>query len=156
MSLVSRRASYGLRAVYRLADLAETGETVTIAELADTEHLPRKYLEQAVLALRQAGIIESRRGPGGGCRLARSADTITVGDVVRALDGELRPGHCLDADTGDHGHCPGCWGFSACAIRELWAELAATIDRTLDSVTVADLRTRQRQLTAQQAPDYQI
>ncbi|NPV48227.1 MAG: Rrf2 family transcriptional regulator [Armatimonadetes bacterium] len=156
MSLVSRRASYGLRAVYRLADLAEMGQSATIAELAESECLPRKYLEQVVLALRQAGVIESRRGPGGGCRLARPADAITVGDVVRALDGDPRPGHCLDAETGDHSDCPGCWGYSTCAIRELWGQLAGVIDRALDAVTIADLRARQRQLAGQQTPDYQI
>lgn len=156
MPLISRRASYGLRAVYRLAELADSGGSATIAELAETEHLPRKYLEQTILALRQAGIIESRRGPGGGCRLARPAEAITVGDVVRTLDGELRPGHCLETDAPDHGDCPGCWGFRHCAIRELWLQLAEAIDRELGSVTIADLQVRQRQLAGQHTPDYQI
>lgn len=157
MSLVSRRASYGLRTMYRLAERAKDGGSATIAWLAENEHLPRKYLEQVLRDLKQAGLVDSRSGPNGGCRLAKPAQDITVGDVVRALDGEVKPGHCLEeGHTHDASDCPGCWGMDTCAMRELWVGLRAAINGVLDSVSISELLTRQQQLDAQSVTDYQI
>jgi Rrf2 family protein len=157
MSIISRRASYGIRALYRLAERATEGGSATIAWLAENEHLPRKYLEQVVRDLRQAHLVDSRSGPHGGCRLARPADQITVGDVVRALDGEPRPGHCLE-EGDDHveADCPGCWGLKTCAIRGVWLELQVAMNRVLDSTTITDLVLRQAELQSAQADNYQI
>lgn len=157
MSLISRRASYGLRTLCRLAERAAQGQGATIAWLAEHEHLPRKYLEQVLRDLKQASLVDSRSGPHGGCRLARPAEQITVGDVVRALDGQIRPGHCLeDASGHDTATCPGCWGLASCAMREMWLRLRDTIDGALDAVTIAGLVARQQELTAGTRPDYQI
>lgn len=157
MSLISRRASYGLRTMYRLAEQAPTGETATIAWIAEHEHLPKKYLEQVLRALKQAGLVDSRSGPHGGCRLAKPASEITVGDVVRALDGEVRPGHCLEeGHTHDASDCPGCWGMKTCAMREVWVHLQAAINQSLDATTIADLVARQHELSRGAAPDYII
>lgn len=157
MSLISRRASYGLRTVYRLANRAREGKGATIAALAEKEHLPRKYLEQVVRDLKQAGLVDSRSGPGGGCRLAKPASEMTVGDVVRALDGEIRPGHCLEGHVGrEADDCPGCWGFTTCAMREIWVKLQGAIDGVLDGTTIADMVTRQEQLQGVAVGTYQI
>lgn len=157
MAIISRRASYGLRTMFRLAERAEEGAGATIAWLAENEKLPRKYLEQVLRDLKQAGLVDSRSGPNGGCRLARSAADISVGDVVRALDGELRPGHCLEEG---HAHseadCPGCWGLDTCAMREIWLDLQAAMNRALDAVSIADMVRRQRDLDARRAENYQI
>ncbi len=148
MSFISRRASYGLRTMYRLAERAERGEGATIKWLAENEHLPRKFLEQVVRDLAQAQLLECKPGPRGGCRLARPADTVTVGDVVRALDGEIRPGHCLEEAHDDRSDCPGCWGPQTCALREVWLKLQTAVDAVLDGSSIADLVARQRELTA--------
>ena len=157
MSIISRRASYGLRTMYRLAEAATDGGSATIAWLAENEQLPRKYLEQVLRDLKQAHLVDSRSGPHGGCRLAKPATEITVGDVVRALDGEPRPGHCLEeGHDNEQADCPGCWGISTCAMREVWLELQAAMNRVLDSRTIADLMRRQHELRTVKADNYQI
>lgn len=141
----------------RLAERAAEGGGATIAWLAENDRLPRKYLEQVLRDLKQAELIDSRSGPGGGCRLARPASEITVGDVVRALDGAIRPGHCVDPTPGsDDTDCPGCWGPDTCSMRELWLDLQAAISRVLDNITIADLVRRQRELLTAQAHSYAI
>lgn len=157
VSLISRRASYGVRTMIRLAELGLEGKRATTAGLAEREQLPRKYLEQVLRDLKQAGLITSRPGPQGGSRLARPAEEITVGEVVRALDGELQPGHCFEEAHGvEEADCPGCWGLTTCAMRELWLELGAAINQVLDSTTIADMMSRQHELVAASAQDYQI
>lgn len=157
LSLISRRASYGLRTMVRLAELASEGERATTAWLAEREQLPRKYLEQVLRDLKQAGLVTSRPGPQGGTRLARPAEEVSVGEVVRALDGELQPGHCFEEAHGaDEGDCPGCWGPGTCSMREVWLELGAAMSRVLDSTSIADLMHRQHELMAAAVPDYQI
>lgn len=157
MSLISRRASYGLRTMFRLAERAAEGGGATIGWLAENEHLPRKYLEQVLRDLKQAGLVDSRSGPNGGCRLARPAGEITVGDVVRALDGELHPGHCLEeGHAHDAADCPGCWGLKTCSMRELWTKLQSAMDEVLDGASIADLVRRQAEMAAATAPNYQI
>jgi Rrf2 family protein len=143
--------------MFRLAERAEQGQGATIGWLAENESLPRKYLEQVLRDLKQARLVDSRSGPHGGCRLARPAHEITVGDVVRALDGEVRPGHCLETGAGHDGaDCPGCWGLETCAMREVWMDLQAAMDRVLDATSVADLLRRQRELATRFVADYQI
>ena len=157
VSLISRRASYGLRTMVRLAELAPEGERATTAWLAEREQLPRKYLEQVLRDLKQAGLVTSRPGPQGGSRLARPAEEISVGEVVRALDGELQPGHCFEEAHGiDEADCPGCWGMTTCSMREIWLELGAAMSRVLDGTSIAELTRRQHELVAASAQDYQI
>ena len=157
MAIISRSASYGLRTMCRLAELAAADKAATIAWLAESEHLPKKYLEQVLRELKQAGLVDSRSGPGGGCRLAKPADQITVGDVVRALDGEIRPGHCLEeSHAHDASDCPGCWGMKTCSVREVWVQLQTSINESLDAFTIAQLVERQRELTGVSGQDYQI
>lgn len=157
MAIISRRAGYGLRTMYRLAEHAVTGKTATIAWIAENEQMPRKYLEQVLRDLKQAGLVDSRSGPHGGCRLARPASEITVGDVIRALDGEIRLSHCLEeshsADTYD---CPGCWGRTTCALREVWVQLQVSINQFLDTPTIADIVERQHELDGDITQDYHI
>ena len=98
--------------------------------------------------------MDSRSGPNGGCRLAKPAHEITVGDVVRALDGDPRPGHCLE--EGHDNEQADCWGTSTCAMREVWLELQAAMNRVLDSSTIADLVRRQHELVSETTTNYQI
>ncbi len=157
MALISRRASYGLRTMYRLAEMAHAGRGATIAWLAAKEHLPRKYLEQVLRDLKQGRLVESKPGPKGGCRLARAADTITVGEVVRALDGPIQPGHCLEEEAADYENdCPGCWGIATCSMREVWLDLQEAINGVLDRTSIEDLLKRQDELTPAKTHDYQI
>jgi Rrf2 family protein len=87
---ISKRGEYGVRALCHLAAKHDDGLT-HIREIADNEDLPCKFLEGILLALKRAGFVKSRRGNEGGYALARSPETIMLGDVLRALDGPLAP-----------------------------------------------------------------
>lgn len=141
----------------RLAEMSYEGRIATIGWLAERENLPRKYLEQVLRDLKQAHLIESKPGPNGGCWLAKAPGEISINDVVRALDGEIRPGHCLDtAAQGNEDDCPGCWGFSTCSLREIWVDLEQTIGEVLSKTSLENLVERQRQLKPAPLGDYQI
>jgi Rrf2 family transcriptional regulator, cysteine metabolism repressor len=133
---VSSRTHYGLRAMTELAK-AYGERTLSLSEIASVEHLPLPYLEQLVSPLRRVGLIEGTRGAHGGYRLTRSPGEITVGQIVRVLEGPdaTAPVECL-AESYVEG---GCTRESACASRPLWARLKAAFDAVVDSTTLADL-----------------
>ena len=133
---ISSRTHYGLRAMTELAK-AYRERTLSLSEIASVEHMPLPYLEQLVSPLRRAGLIEGTRGAHGGYRLARAPTEITVGQVVRILEGPdaTAPVECL-AESYVEG---GCTRESACASRPLWARLKAAFDAVVDSTTLADL-----------------
>src|SRR5436190_24278033 len=85
---LSKRTEYGLRAVVQLARLWPA-HYVQSRDLAQQEHLPNKFLESILLALRRGGVLESKVGSGGGYRLAKNPRDISVGDVIRRLEGRL-------------------------------------------------------------------
>jgi Rrf2 family protein len=107
----------------------------SLAEIAGEEDLPRPYLEQLAMALRDAGLVVSTRGARGGYELARPPEEIPMSDVLRALEGPLAPMIC--ATEADHG--PGCDRTSRCTVNLLWLRIRDAIAGTLDSITLADL-----------------
>src|SRR3954454_3922190 len=97
MLQVSQRTHYGLRAMTELAKAYGQGRR-SLAQIAAAEHMPVGYLEQLAMPLRRAGLIEGTRGARGGYRLARPPAALTVGQVVRALEGDVAPVECLTVD----------------------------------------------------------
>src|SRR5919206_1130432 len=96
--MFSTKAEYGVRVLVSLAKRG--GETpVPLAEIAEEDALPLAYLEHLVARLRKAGLVESRRGARGGYLLARSAETITMAEVVEALEGSIAPIECITDST---------------------------------------------------------
>lgn len=136
---VSQRLDYSLRLLVALARLPE-GDLAGSGELADRLGLPRRFLELQVSALKSAGLVRCRRGAGGGCALASSADAITVADVVRAVEGAV-----LDAPHTERS-----------ASAEAWTHAASVLERELGSLTLAALAKRQAQLDVDTAPLYYI
>jgi len=130
---ISTKSEYGLRALIHLA--SNTGrEALPAREIGERWHVPVKYLEQILLALKEAGIVESQVGASGGYRLARPATLITAGEVIRVLDGRLAPVGCVS--TYDYEPCE----FEpACGLKTLWARTRAAIIGVLDQTTIADL-----------------
>jgi len=108
---------------------------LSLADIAEAEHLPVGYLEQLAMPLRRAGLIEGTRGAHGGYQLARAPDAMTVGQVVRALEGEVAPVECLTVDylAGTCVREPGCLS------RPVWQRVKESIDQVLDSLTLADV-----------------
>jgi Rrf2 family protein len=134
MLSVSQRAHYGLRAMTVLAG-AYGGRTLSLVEIADAEHLPAGYLEQLAMPLRHAGLIDGVRGAHGGYRLSRPPADVTVGDVVRALDGPVSPVECLSPDYVGGA----CEREIGCLSHPVWRKVKSAIDEVLDSLTLADL-----------------
>ena len=128
----STRGEYGVRFMVALARM-DHGEPVSLSDIADQEDLPRAYLEQIIGGLRDAGIIDSQRGAHGGYRLARPANEVRMGAVLRALEGPIVPMACL-AEEGSP-----CNRAGSCTVAHLWTRVRDSVTEALDSFTLADL-----------------
>lgn len=129
---LSTKGRYGLRAMIDLAQYSET-EPVSIISIAQRQNISESYLEQLFARLRKAGLISSVRGAQGGYRLARSADTVSVGDILRALEGNLAAVECL-ADTEE-----GCQGADLCVAKYVWKRVNESITQTVDEIMLNQL-----------------
>jgi Rrf2 family cysteine metabolism transcriptional repressor len=134
MLQVSQRTHYGLRAMTELAKTHGAGPR-SLASIAEAQHLPAGYLEQLAIPLRRAGLIEATRGAHGGYRLARPPAQVSVGEIVRTLEGAVAPVECLSDDYA----VGSCALELGCLSRPLWQRLKDSIDQVLDSTTLADL-----------------
>lgn len=134
---LSRRGEYALRSLINLGVAAEVGRSlVQVSELAENEQLPVKFLEQIMQTLKEAGCIESVRGKFGGYRLARSAREITIGSVVRLIDGPLAPIGCVSQTAYEKCTCP---DEAHCGLRMLMLDVRNAIAGILDRYTLADV-----------------
>ena len=115
---------------------------VSLKAVAERQGLSESYLEQLAGPLRKAGLLNSVRGAQGGYTLAREADRITVGDIIRVLEGPIAPVDCASEDDGPVQHCAHSQG---CVARSVWVKLRDSIVKALDSVTLADLCEEARQ-----------
>ena len=130
---LSTRSRYGTRL---MIDLAEHGfdKFVQLKDVAKRQGISLKYLEQIVIPLKKADYLLSARGAGGGYRLARSPEEITVGEIVALLEGGKSITHCAtDPEVCDRAQ--------SCLTRNLWIETAEVLFGKLDSVTISDLIT---------------
>ncbi|MEI6665347.1 MAG: Rrf2 family transcriptional regulator [Chloroflexota bacterium] len=152
---LSTRGDYAVRALLELAT-DERAEAVPLGVLAERTGIPPKYLEQILMRLRIAGVIRARRGAHGGYLLARSAGSVTVGEVVRAMDGPLAPSLC--ASQTAHTACPAyrCPSEESCVMRDLWVDVRNAIADILDRTTFGDLAERERAQRDARGVTYQI
>lgn len=109
----------------------------SLAEIAAEEDLPRPYLEQLVMSLRDAGLVVSTRGAHGGYELTRPPAEIGMGDILRSLEGPLAPMICATEETHPHG--PTCDRTARCSVNLLWVRIRDAISGTLEEMTLADL-----------------
>jgi Rrf2 family protein len=135
MSMLSMKAKYALRALLMLAKHTD-GEPVMIAEIADTQQVPKKFLELILLELKRNGIVHSLRGRHGGYALARPPAEITFGRVIRVIDGPLAPVLC--ASMTAYRRCGDCEDETACTIRKVFREVRDATAAILDGETLAD------------------
>ena len=110
----------------------------SLADIAAEESLPRPYLEQLVMGLRDAGLVISTRGARGGYELARPPAEIRMSEVIRALEGPIAPMICATDDL-DAGHEPACDRTAHCSVNVLWIRIRDAINGTLQGMTLADL-----------------
>jgi Rrf2 family cysteine metabolism transcriptional repressor len=143
---ISAKGEYAAKAVLYLS--LKYPEVVTIHEVAENHRIPLKYLEQILLALKKADLLESRRGVHGGYTLARPPAQISVGEVVRAVDGRFSRTHCLETDHCELASCP---KPAACGLREVWKNLETTVEQMLFETSYADVcgHSRPPQFTAE-------
>lgn len=128
---LSTKGRYGLRALIDLALYSEN-ETVSIQSIARRQNISDSYLEQLMRKLRSAGLIVSVRGAQGGYKLARPANEISVGDVLRALEGSLEAVTCGGEDNS-------CQGADLCVTKFVWERINSSIRDTVDSIKLSQL-----------------
>ena len=138
--MFSTKAEYGVRVMAHLAT-RNGEEPISLGSIAESEGLPLAYLEHLVQRLRRAGLVESRRGAHGGYSLARPADSISMAEVVEALEGEIAPIECITAGSDGTLVCAreGQPGHDPCPTKLLWTRVQGSIVRTLGDMTLADL-----------------
>jgi Rrf2 family cysteine metabolism transcriptional repressor len=133
---VSTRGEYGVRAMFDLALNYGSGP-IPLRTVAARQMVSETYLEQLMGALRKAGLVVSKRGAQGGYELADPPERITIGQIIRVLEGPITPLDCLDTDSGTG---PYCVQPEQCVLRGLWKQLQDSMERVLDNTTLEDLR----------------
>jgi len=129
---LSTRGRYGLKAMYQLAIHYGEGP-IPLKQIADKENLSENYLEQLVSQLRKEGLLTSVRGAQGGYMLAIPPREITVGNVLRVLEGDLAPADCIMEE--DYG----CENEENCVTKLVWIKIKDSIDEVVDSITLQDM-----------------
>lgn len=132
--MISQKAKYALRALLALAR-AEPGSAVSIGQIAEEQTIPKKFLEQILLDLKQNGLVESIRGKHGGYSLFRPADMISFGEVLRIIDGPIAPLPCLSRMA--YRRCIDCADEASCEVRKVFAHVARETRDVLDRTTIA-------------------
>ena len=134
--MLSKKSKYGLKAVLELAGESGRGPML-ISELADRQRLPRKFLEAILLELKRHGILQSKKGKGGGYFLHRDPSEITLGQVIRVLEGPLALTPCVSQTA--YMKCEECVNEEACGIRLIMKDVRDATARILDSTSLAEL-----------------
>ena len=142
--MLSKRAKYAIKALIALADHGRD-EPMRIADLAHREQIPPKFLELILLGLKNQGILQSRKGKGGGYLLARDPADIYLGQIVRMFDGPLAPVPC--ASQTAYVPCADCVNEAVCGVHLAMKEVRDATARVLDGTSLASLRTKVDQIS---------
>ncbi len=148
MLKLSTKGRYGTRFMLALGAL-KRAKPVSLKEISGQEDISEKYLWQVVKPLRDAGLITSIAGAHGGYRIAHPLENITLKDIITALEGEIMLTSCLDEPSN-------CERATTCVTRELWGELSRLVADKLESLTLADLVQRHREMRSGTVHDYVI
>ena len=132
--MLTRKGKYGLKAMLALAKEQGRGP-VLIGALADQDRIPKKFLENILLELKHRGLVQSKKGPHGGYQLSRSPDRISVGEIIRALDGPLALVSCVSQTA--YAPCDECVTERDCVVRRVFQQVRDETARILDGTTLA-------------------
>lgn len=135
--VLTKKGKYGLKAMVYLAQFAP-GRPVPVLDIASTEKIPKKFLDAILCELRNSGFVNSKMGKGGGYTLAREPTEISVGDVIRAIDGPLAPIPC--ASRTRYQRCDDCSDETHCAVKLVMQDAQRALSDVLDNCTVAQMR----------------
>ncbi len=139
---LSKKSEYALRALSRLAAPGAPAQ-MSIQEIADQEKIPKKFLEQVLLALKNAGILHSSRGKAGGYALQRPAREVTLGAILRAVDGPVMPLPCMNESSPVT--CPECPTPENCWLRAVMSEVQHEVATVMDRVNLSVIGRRAAQ-----------
>jgi len=152
---ITYKGDYALKALLRLSLKYAEGEeaVMSINDLAKLGDMPTKFLEQILLTLRKGGFVKSKRGVRGGFLLARPPKDITIGEVIRFIEGPIEPIACIEKERYS-----GCKDLTSCIFRDIWKEVSAAILIVVDTLTFEELvlRYRERNLRLNAVYDYTI
>ncbi|MBJ6723747.1 RrF2 family transcriptional regulator [Geomesophilobacter sediminis] len=134
--MISKKTKYGLKALIYLARQYDRGP-ILIADLAREENIPKKFLEAILLLLKNDGILQSRKGKGGGYYLGRDPKRITMGQAIRVMEGPLAPVPCVSETA--YAECPECGNEETCGIRLVMKDVREAMAAILDGTTLYDV-----------------
>ena len=132
---ISTKGRYGVAAMYDLAMHYGQG-AISLKSIAQRQKISENYLEQLVSTLRKAGYVKSIRGAQGGYTLSKDPAQISVGDIIRVMEGPITLVDCLLTHTNDHDSCERA---GICVTRDVWAKVCTSINNVVDSISLADL-----------------
>jgi Rrf2 family protein len=135
--VLTKKGKYGLKAMAHLAQFPP-GEFTHVVDIAAEQNIPKRFLNAILFELRSYGFVNSKMGKNGGYTLARAAETITVGEVVRAIDGPLAPIAC--ASKTRYQPCDDCVSEVNCPVRLVMIEAQRALSQVLDSCSLARMR----------------
>jgi len=147
---LSQKCQYALRAIFELAKHCGEGP-VKIAQIGQTQAIPERFLEVILSELKQGRFVESRRGSRGGYLMARSPDSVAVGEVIRFVEGPFGPVSCLD-DVSEE-NCP---LYGDCVFLRLWKQVEEATSAVYDNTTFQDLMDEDARMRGNVAPSYVI
>ncbi len=133
--MISQKAKYAFKALFRLAEVPP-GAALSIEEIARADAIPQKFLEHILLDLKRKGLVASRRGRAGGYMLIKRPREMTIGSVLRAIDGPIAPLPCISRTA--YRRCPDCPDEKSCAVRRLFADTYAAMLLLWDATTLAE------------------
>lgn len=139
MQSLSQKAKYALRALQVLAHEHGKGP-ILIADIAAREDIPKKFLELILLELKNAGILQSKKGKGGGYQLRRPPEKVTLGNIIRVIDGPIAPLPCVSESA--FMKCDECPDEKTCGTRFFFKEVRDAVAKIVDSTSLADLLKR--------------
>jgi Rrf2 family protein len=134
--MLTAKGKYSLKALAHLATLAP-GATAQAIDIAEANNIPKKFLDAILGELRNAGIVHSRKGPGGGYMLGRAPEEIKIGQVIRTIDGPLAPIAC--ASRTAYQPCRDCKDVKTCTVRLVMTRVRDAMSEVLDRMTVSDI-----------------
>ncbi len=146
--LISRKCQYALRATFELAKRVGQGP-VKIAEIAQVQAIPTRFLEVILSQLKQGGFVASQRGSEGGYFLLREPQDITVSDMILFVQGPLGPVGCIAEPADSADQCP---LYGDCAFFGMWQKARAAVERVYDSTTLHDLVVQEKERKVQAQP----
>lgn len=139
---LSKRGEYGLRAMIDLASWSGDRKAIQLKEIADRENIPIKFLEQIMLSLKNAGLVNSKMGVNGGYYLSQPVKSISLGQIIRILDGPLAPIRCVSQTAYEPCNCP---DENSCGLRKVMFRVRNAIADILDNQTLAEVVHNQQQ-----------